>query len=46
MVLGTMYIFVSDMEKSMRFYKEYMPYWYFNIVDPDGNVLEVTGKYK
>lgn len=22
MVLGTMYIFVSDMEKSMRFYRE------------------------
>ncbi len=23
-----------------------MPYWYFNIVDPDGNVIEITGKYK
>lgn len=23
-----------------------MPYWYFNIIDPDGNVIEITGKYK
>lgn len=139
MVLGTMYIFVSDMEKSMRFYREllqeeplyanddrwvqfsnkiafynksydtkiigkepsarfnqayiddfyrdtgnpknnivvfnfevedlkeeyerlkainigevselmyvnvHMPYLYFNIVDPDGNVLEITGEYE
>lgn len=21
------------------------PYWYFNIKDPDGNILEITGKY-
>lgn len=24
----------------------YMPYWYFNIEDPDGNILEITGKYE
>lgn len=24
----------------------HMPYWYFNIVDPDGNVLEITGRYE
>lgn len=24
----------------------HMPYWYFNITDPDGNTLEITGKYK
>ena len=24
----------------------YMPYWYFNIIDPDGNTLEITGKYE
>ncbi len=24
----------------------YMPYWYFNIYDPDGNVLEITGQYE
>lgn len=22
------------------------PYWYFNIIDPDGNVLEITGRYE
>lgn len=22
------------------------PYWYFNIIDPDGNVLEITGQYE
>ena len=22
-----------------------MPYWYFNITDPEGNVLEITGPY-
>lgn len=24
----------------------HMPYWYFNITDPDGNILEITGTYK
>ncbi|MCM1334938.1 MAG: VOC family protein [Bacteroides sp.] len=24
----------------------HMPYWYFNIIDPDGNTLEITGKYR
>ncbi|WP_027090375.1 VOC family protein [Thomasclavelia saccharogumia] len=24
----------------------HMPYWYFTIKDPDGNVLEITGTYK
>ncbi len=24
----------------------HMPYWYFNIVDPDGNTIEITGKYE
>lgn len=23
----------------------HMPYWYFNIEDPDGNTIEITGKY-
>lgn len=23
----------------------FMPYWYFNITDPDGNVIEITGNY-
>lgn len=24
----------------------HMPYWYFNIIDPDGNTLEIAGKYE
>ena len=24
----------------------HMPYWYFNIIDPEGNVLEITGRYE
>ena len=24
----------------------HMPYWYFNIEDPDGNILEITGRYE
>lgn len=23
----------------------HMPYYYFNLIDPDGNVLEITGNY-
>ena len=23
----------------------HMPYWYFNIIDPDGNTIEITGRY-
>ena len=23
----------------------FAPYWYFNIIDPDGNVIEITGSY-
>lgn len=22
----------------------HMPYWYFNVEDPDGNIIEITGK--
>lgn len=22
------------------------PYWYFNIIDPDGNIIEITGPYE
>ena len=24
----------------------HLPYYYFNVIDPDGNVLEITGKYE
>ncbi len=33
---------VSD----LMYVNVHIPYWYFNIVDPDGNVLEITGKYE
>lgn len=23
----------------------HMPYWYFNITDPDGNTIEISGRY-
>ena len=29
----------------MMYLNVFMPYWYFNITDPDGNVIEITGKY-
>ncbi|MBQ9673007.1 MAG: VOC family protein [Ruminococcus sp.] len=33
---------VSD----LMYVNVHMPYWYFNIIDPDGNLIEITGKYK
>ena len=30
----------------MMYVNVHMPYWYFNITDPDGNTLEITGKYE
>lgn len=32
---------VSD----LMYVNVHMPYWYFNIEDPDGNTIGVTGKY-
>ena len=29
----------------MMYVNVHMPYWYFNIIDPDGNTLEITEKY-
>ncbi len=28
----------------LMFVNVYMPYWYFDITDPDGNILEITGR--
>ena len=33
---------VSD----LMYVNVHMPYWYFNIIDPDGNTLEITGRYE
>lgn len=30
---------------SIRYINVYFPYWYFNFMDPDGNPIEITGKY-
>lgn len=30
----------------MMYVNVHMPYWYFNIIDPDGNTLEITGKFE
>ncbi len=32
---------VSD----LMYVNVHMPYWYFNIIDRDGNVIEITGQY-
>lgn len=30
----------------MMYVNVHMPYWYFNIIAPDGNTLEITGKFE
>lgn len=30
----------------IRFIQVFSPYWYFTFKDPDGNPIEITGKYK
>lgn len=34
------------MVSELMYVNVHMPYWYFNIIDPDGNILEITGKYE
>ena len=36
---------IGDVSELM-YVNVHMPYWYFNIIDPDGNVLEITGRYE
>ena len=36
---------IGDVSELM-YVNVHMPYWYFNIIDPDGNVLEITGPYE
>jgi hypothetical protein len=36
---------IGDVSELM-YVNVHMPYWYFNIIDPDGNVLEITGSYE
>lgn len=30
----------------MMYINVHHPYWYFNVTDPDGNILEITGQYE
>lgn len=36
---------IGDVSELM-YVNVHRPYWYFNIIDPDGNVLEITGQYE
>ena len=36
---------IGDVSELM-YVNVHMPYWYFNIIDPDGNMLEITGSYE
>lgn len=39
--LKSLNIEVSD----IMYVNVHQPYWYFNVTDPDGNILEITGNY-
>lgn len=47
--LGFEYKRLKDLEigevSDLMYVNVHMPYWYFNIIDPDGNVIEITGQY-
>lgn len=30
----------------IRYLNVFSPYWYFTFMDPDGNPIEITGRYK
>ncbi len=36
---------ISDKVTKVKYVNNVMPYYYFQLTDPDGNVIEVTGKY-
>ena len=36
---------IGDVSELM-YVNVHRPYWYFNIIDPDGNILEITGRYE
>ena len=36
---------IGEVSKLM-YVNVHMPYWYFNIKDPDGNILEITGHFE
>lgn len=37
---------ISDLVTEIKYINNVMPYYYFQISDPDDNVIEITGEYK
>lgn len=37
---------ISNIVTKVKYVNNVMPYYYFQVADPDGNVIEITGKYK
>ncbi|QAA32269.1 VOC family protein [Clostridium manihotivorum] len=36
---------ISDLVTEIKYVNNIMPYYYFQVEDPDGNAIEITGKY-
>jgi predicted enzyme related to lactoylglutathione lyase len=36
---------ISDLVTKVKYVNNVMPYYYFQVADPDGNTIEITGKY-
>ena len=36
---------ISDLVTKVKYVNNVMPYYYFQVADPDGNVIEITGQY-
>lgn len=36
---------ISDLVTEIKYVNNVMPYYYFQLEDPDGNVIEITGEY-
>jgi catechol 2,3-dioxygenase-like lactoylglutathione lyase family enzyme len=36
---------ISDLVTTIKYVNNVMPYYYFQVADPDGNVIEITGEY-
>ncbi len=36
---------ISDLVTNVKYVNNVMPYYYFQVEDPDGNVIEITGEY-
>ena len=36
---------ISDLVTNVKYVNNVIPYYYFQVEDPDGNVIEITGEY-